>query len=130
MPETSKEIAFCGLICQLDDCYAQCGGCKKGDGCGDQDCYHKKCCRKRGLAGCWECADFPCGQGYFNPERKSAGQFTGCVKYIRETRLEDYAAAVERNIQCGIKYGLNGEYGTKTEAEVLAMLRKSRKKPL
>jgi len=124
MLETSKEIAYCGLICEFDDCYENCGGCKKGEGCGDKDCYHKKCCREKGLEGCWECADFPCGQGHFNSKEISIGQFIGCVRFIRETSLDDYMSAVFLNKRVGIKYGLGGFYADKTEKKVIELLRK------
>ncbi len=117
-----QSIAYCGLICALDSCFTNCGGCRAGKGCGDKGCFQKECCTKRGLCGCWECPDFPCGNGYFADAHSSQGQFVGCVRYIREFGVENYIAAVIRNQGKGIKYGLDGAYGGISEAEVLSLL--------
>jgi hypothetical protein len=74
------------------------------------------------LYGCWECSDFPCGNGYFANSQPSKGQFIGCVRYIIKAGIEDYVISVIQNIKHGIKYGLNGTYANKSEDEVLKML--------
>jgi len=117
-----KSVAYCGLICALDSCFENCDGCRAGKGCGDSHCFPKECCAERGLYGCWECSDFPCGEGYFADGNPSQGQFVGCVRYIREAGLEDYVNRVIRNQGQGIRYGLNGAYADKSEAEVVSLL--------
>jgi hypothetical protein len=44
------------------------------------------------------------------------------VRYIREAGLEDYVNRVIRNQGQGIRYGLNGAYADKSEAEVVSLL--------
>jgi hypothetical protein len=117
-----KTVACCGLICALDSCFEKCGGCRAGKGCGDNDCFHKNCCAGKGLYGCWECPDFPCGMGYFSEGHPSRGQFVGCVQYIRKAGLESYVNSAICNIDKGFKYGLNGAYADKSEAEVVSLL--------
>jgi hypothetical protein len=75
------------------------------------------------LNGCWECKDSPCDKGYFSNTNKSQGQFTGCIKYIKEFGLDSYVNMIEQNMTEGIKYGMGGDYGGKTEEEVLDMLK-------
>jgi hypothetical protein len=118
-----KSVAYCGLVCMLDSCYENCDGCRSGKGCGDNQCFQKVCCTTRGLYGCWNCPEFPCGKGYFADFHPSHGQFVGCVRYIKEFGLENYVAAIIRNQGKGLKYGLNGAYGDKTETEVMSLLK-------
>ena len=120
-----KSVACCGLICALDSCYKNCDGCRSGKGCGDSQCFQKECCATRGLYGCWECYDFPCGKGYFASSNPSKGQFIGCVRYIKKAGIEDYVDSVIQNSGLGIKYGLNGTYADKSEDEVFSMLEKN-----
>jgi hypothetical protein len=44
------------------------------------------------------------------------------VRYIKEFGVESYVAAIVRNQGKGLKYGLNGAYGGKSETEVLSLL--------
>lgn len=118
-----ENIAYCGLICPLDSCYKNCGGCKSGKGCGDVNCFHKKCCIEKSLNGCWECESFPCSSGYFSDKNKSKGQFTGCIKYIKEAGLLQYVETIKSNNMSGIKYGIGGDYANKSEDEVLHLLK-------
>ena len=75
------------MICALDSCYANCDGCRSGEGCVDGQCFQKKYCIERVLYGCWECFDFPCGKGYFANSHPSKGQFIGCVSYIKKVNF-------------------------------------------
>jgi hypothetical protein len=118
----TDSIACCGLICALDSCFANCGGCRAGKGCENKHCFQKACCTTRGFHGCWECPDFLCGKGYFAEAHPSHGQFVGCVRYIRDYGIANYIAAIVRNKDKGIKYGLDGAYGGKSEADVLHLL--------
>ena len=55
-----RGIAYCGLACALCESLEDCPGCRKG-GCPDREqCKNYTCCQERGLAGCWECEEFPC----------------------------------------------------------------------
>jgi hypothetical protein len=127
MTDISKDVAYCGLICPLDSCFENCGGCRNGKGCGDKDCFHKICCNKKSIKGCWECNEFPCNEGYFKEENKSSGQFIGCVRYIKEEGLLNYIEAVKVNSNQGIRYGLGGDYGNKQEETVIKLLKNCKK---
>lgn len=120
--EIVDSIAYCGLICALDFCYENCDGCKAGTGCGDSKCIQRECCIEKTLDGCWECDEFPCNRGYFSDDNESKGQFVGCVKYIKEVGLQEYADRVRRNQGKGIRYGMGGDYKHKSEAEVMNLL--------
>jgi hypothetical protein len=76
------------------------------------------------LNGCWECSDFPCDAGYFAYTNASRGQFIGCIKYINEVGLKRYVETVKENLDKGIKYGMGGDYGKKSEEEVMELLHK------
>ena len=119
----SERIGYCGLICELDSCYANCGGCKTpGANRGDKDCFHKKCCIEKSLNGCWECDQAPCGDGFFSSSDSSNGQFRGCVRYIKQVGLAGYVDRVKANARRGVRYGMGGDYAGKSEQEVLDLL--------
>jgi hypothetical protein len=122
--EIIDSIAYCGLVCALDSCFENCNGCKSGTGCGDDKCVQRECCIIRGLNGCWECDDFPCGKGYFANEETSKGQFIGCVRYIKEFGFDKLVERIISNQHDGIKYGLGGDYANKSETEVIRLLHK------
>lgn len=119
----TERIGYCGLICELDSCYGNCGGCKTpGANCGDKDCFHKKCCIEKSLNGCWECEQAPCDYGYFSKSDSSSGQFTGCIRHIKLVGLTAYVDKIKANTLKGIKYGMRGDYGNRSEEEVLKLL--------
>lgn len=62
-------IACCGLVCGLCHLRAECDGCKQtAKLCARSSvCYQRRCCLERGLQGCWECAEFPCGEDMHGP---------------------------------------------------------------
>jgi hypothetical protein len=47
------------------------------------------------------------------------------VRYIKTFGIENYVAAIVRNQDKGITYGLNGLYSGKPEAEVLGLLERA-----
>ena len=63
--ESLAEYSFFDYFKHYDECYKVLGGlvkmrCKhtcKGGG-GPPFCKMRKCCQKKGIEGCWECADF------------------------------------------------------------------------
>ena len=63
-------MAYCGLACCVCAQNDSCAGCRS-DGCENREwCKNRSCCIGKGINGCWECADFPCGVGPFG---KNAG---------------------------------------------------------
>ena len=122
-PNLTDRVAYCGLICEWDSCYADCGGCKvPGSTCGYRDCPQKACCIEKSLVGCWECDRFPCGKGLLSNTNPSRGQIAGYIRAIRQVGLETYMTNVRANSSKGIRYGLGGDYADKPEADVLEML--------
>lgn len=69
---TSEQVAYCGLLCGLCQPGNACG-CRANNHCGKRrspnGCYQYDCCTSKGINGCWECADAPCGK-----DMLSAGQ--------------------------------------------------------
>ena len=60
--ESLSELSFFNMFEDYDTCYAVLGGmvrlrCNKGcrSGGGNPFCKIRKCCQKKGFAGCWEC---------------------------------------------------------------------------
>jgi hypothetical protein len=98
----SKGIAPCGLACAV--CSETCPGCRD-DGCiGKEWCKNLKCCRSRGLSGCWECADFPCQGGMLDKLRVRA-----FAMFAREHGTELLLDCLERNERAGIVYHCPGK---------------------
>lgn len=100
----SRGVARCGLACCVCSENDRCEGCRR-DGCrGAADCEIRRCVLEHGLRGCWDCAEFPCGQSMLARERKRA--FLRFIAQYGEARLMD---ALERNERAGIQYHYFGE---------------------
>ena len=94
-----KGLAYCGLACCVCGQNETCAGCRS-DGCtGREWCKNRGCCIEKGIAGCWECADFPCGAGLLAKLRPRA--FSGFAAEFGEAVLLD---ALEANEKAGIIY--------------------------
>ncbi len=120
-----SSVAYCGLVCRLCHLANECDGCKEtANKCSahaerEKGCFHRDCCIRQGLKGCWECPEFPCQEQMFaGPTR---GELIGFCRFIREEGLESFIDALLANEQKGLPYG-KLSYGDKTEAEVVAML--------
>ena len=78
-----RSIAYCGLIC--DFCYPNGGcSCKSDNHCGKRlspdGCYQYNCCTAKGLKGCWECPDSPCGKDMLAKDKIKMRAFVSCIK--------------------------------------------------
>lgn len=123
-------IAFCGLPCSLCRPEEECR-CNSDNHCGKRlspdGCFQYGCCTKKGLAGCWECADAPCGRDMHAPGKIKIRAFIRCIK---EDGMEKFLEYLSRNEKSGIVYhrsGIYGDYDLGTEEEVLDLLRIKRK---
>lgn len=67
-----KGVAFCGLACCVCGENTHCPGCRAGGCPGGAECPLSACCRGRGLAGCWDCPDFPYAQPMLQKPRVRA----------------------------------------------------------
>lgn len=126
--DVTKSIAYCGLVCALCHEGATCDGCRQGQGrCASKDgCFQYNCCRKKGIQGCWECADAPCGKDMFSREHdRRLRAFVRCAK---EEGLEKLGTYIFKNQICGIQYGYDKDYDhLSSEEEVLQLLRTGKK---
>jgi RimJ/RimL family protein N-acetyltransferase len=126
--EQIASIAYCGLICRLCFRAHECDGCKTANNrcdrnCSDEGCFQKQCCAKKGLAGCWECAELPfCSEGIY-----SAGD-TSKIKAFALSIREDGAETFVKNITACRARGLNVEKGqdfdNRSVANVMTLIRK------
>ncbi len=122
--DRSKGIAYCGLACCACSENSTCAGCRN-DGCSDKTwCRPFNCCPSKGLAGCWECGDFPCDDPLFSKVKVVA--FAKLAASYGVERLMD---SLEENEQQGLSYHfakqLVGDYDfCSTEAEIVKLLRK------
>lgn len=117
-----KGIAFCGLACCVCGENQTCPGCR-ADGCPEkQSCGILRCCRERGLEGCWDCPEFPCGQPMLQKPRVRAF----CCLAARYGA----AALIERlgqNAAQGVRYHwpgmLVGDYDVpENEKEIMSLV--------
>jgi hypothetical protein len=110
-------FAPCGLICSLcKETLKGCKGCRNGGG--DQKCYQLNCCRKKAIAGCRECEDFPCDNGYFaDPEWR--GVIIGFARCVKEYGPEKFFSLVKSKFGNIIDYE---EYLSITEQNIINML--------
>lgn len=69
--EIVVSISYCGLVCNLCHLKSECDGCRNtANKCPNhsgkwEGCYHRNCCIKKNIDGCWECEDFPCKNDMF-----------------------------------------------------------------
>ena len=83
--DESKGLAYCGLACCVCSGNGECAGCRNA-GCTNKDwCKAFRCCREKGLAGCWECSEYPCDYGMLKKPRIRV--FTGLIKEYGEEAL-------------------------------------------
>lgn len=109
--DAAKGLAFCGLACCACSKSAACPGCRS-TGCQNADaCRMTACCRAKGLSGCWQCADFPCGEALLQKPRVRA--------FGRYAAAHGEAALLARLAQdeaAGVRYHfsglLTGDYDT------------------
>ncbi len=106
-----RGMAYCGLACGLCESSPECPGCRQG-GCLEKEaCKNYRCCRERGLAGCWECPEFPCEAPMLQKLKPRA--FCAFIRTYGEERLLD---CLEHNERQGVVYHepgtVVGEYDT------------------
>lgn len=116
-----KDLALCGLACVL--CGKEdCPGCKARGCAQGSDCSVYRCVTKKGLDGCYECEEFPCGEDMLKGIRNRA--------FNRYAALHGKQALLDRlriNYENGITYhradGLKGDYDVlETEGDILRLV--------
>lgn len=120
--EIKNSIAYCGLVCKLciEGKSGQCTGCREKS----SGCSIKACVLEKNINGCWECYEFPCGEGAFKNKRIMA-----FIKCIKEEGIHNLAVYLKKNCDQGIEYhktdGTMGDYDIlKSEAEILELLKR------
>ena len=126
----ASSMAYCGLICTLCQPEALCR-CRSNNHCGKRlapgGCFQHDCCTEKGLNGCWECPDAPCGKDMHAPDKVKIRAF---ITYIKEDGLERFSENIARNAKLGVVYhrdGIFGDYDLPSEKEVLRLLRHGQK---
>ena len=98
-----KGLAFCGLACCVCGENETCAGCRNA-GCQNKEwCKHFSCCKEKGLNGCWQCAEFPCGGMH---EKVRILAFAEYIKRNGEDKMLD---CLERNEISGTIYHYPGQ---------------------
>jgi hypothetical protein len=99
-----KGIGYCGLACCVCGENATCVGCRN-EGCTDKEwCKNFNCCKTKGLAGCWECAEFPCRGGMLTKIRIRA-----FANFIKQYGTQKLMECLDRNEKAGIIYHYEGQ---------------------
>jgi len=107
MADVVESVAACGLVCGL--CSATetfgCIGCRKGGGpYAAGGCIQRDCSSERGLAGCWDCGQFPCGRGFFNPTDKYYGICVASAKCIQDHGTRAHVGHIAKSARKTIRY--------------------------
>ena len=98
-----KGFAYCGLACCACSENETCAGCRN-DGCNNKEwCKHFNCCKEKGISGCWECSEFPCG-GMHEKVRVLA-----FAQFIKQNGDEKMMDCLEQNEKKGIVYHYTGQ---------------------
>lgn len=102
--DREKGVAYCGLACCVCSENATCAGCRN-DGCMDKEwCKSFKCCKEKGLNGCWECTEFPCDNKMLDKLRVRT-----FAKFIAKYDEEKLMDILEKNELKGITYHYEGQ---------------------
>ena len=124
--QKEKGIAYCGLACCTCSENETCVGCRN-EGCKDKEwCKNFRCCKAKGIQGCWECLEFPCTGSMLDKVRiRSFAQF------VKEFGEEEMIRCLEKNEAAGIIYHypgqLVGDYDRHdTEREIMNMLKEGK----
>ncbi len=119
MTELRDTVAYCGLICGVCQWAGKCD-CRTAPKPEEANCYQRNCCIGKGIDGCWECADFPCGNGYFSEDHAGwRGLCVASVQYARDHGAEALVDLVVRKHGSRVNYG---PYMHKSPEEVLRIL--------
>ena len=95
--------APCGIVCRTCRHLNEgCAGCF--DGGGDEKCHIRACTAGKGIAGCWECDEFPC-EHIQAKDPAWRGLTIGLVESIKEHGEERYAELALQNIGEFAEYG-------------------------
>lgn len=122
--ELIESIAYCGLICGKCHLRDQCDGCRNtAKLCARANkCYQRVCCLKKGLAGCWECTDFPCGEDMHGTLHDL--RIRAFVAFIMAEGVETLIECILGNEERGIYYGHHKDYDNmKSEDDVIRLLK-------
>lgn len=122
----TRSIAYCGLICEFCHQSNECDGCKsERNNCGkylsEAGCFQRSCCIKQNIVGCWVCDSFPCNKDmYSNSHAPKVKAFAMC---IREDGVDEFVNYILNCIESGMDITYRGDLDTKTQSEVLRILR-------
>lgn len=124
--QIADSVSYCGLICFLCQPAHTCH-CRSNNHCSKrfspEGCYQYNCCTSKGLHGCWECPDAPCGKDMLAEGKIKIRAFITCIK---EDGLDCFSEYIVRNVNNGVIYhreGIRGDYDLESEADVLKLLR-------
>ena len=117
-------IAYCGLVCGLCHLRDQCDGCKNTARLCQRSavCVQRRCCLEKGLAGCWQCAEFPCGQDMHGPGHDP--RIRAFVAFIQTEGADRLIDCLLGNEARGVHYGHGRDYdGLSSQEAVWELLR-------
>lgn len=124
--QIADSVAYCGLLCFLCQPAHVCS-CRTDNHCGKRlspdGCFQYTCCTAKGLNGCWECPNAPCGKDMLAEGKVKIRAFVTCIK---EDGLDRFSEYIVRNADNGVVYhrdGILGDYDLESEADVLKLLR-------
>ena len=118
-----KGLAYCGLACCVCSNKA-CAGCRNAECENKEWCKHFNCCKDKGISGCWECEEFPCGG------MREKVRVLAFAEFIKQNGEEKMMRCLEQNKNNGIVYHYQGQHigdydQCETVDEVIDMLLKS-----
>lgn len=115
-----RGMAYCGLACCVCS-EADCPGCH-ARGCEHKDtCSILACCVRKGIDGCYACAQFPCHEDMLKKRRVRV--FNQCMQ---KSGPAEVICCLKRNEHAGIQYHrdgkLIGDYDLDCDEEIVELL--------
>ena len=97
-------VAYCGLSCNHCFLGEWCGGCRTAyNACSfatcspDGVCPNAKCCREKGIDGCWDCESLEtCDKGFYVPTNDGAAAAKAHSLYIQKHGKKAFLAVQDR----------------------------------
>lgn len=125
--DVMNNLGSCGKTCKLCSKADECDGCREKKARHArknslEGCYPYFCCRRKGIDGCWQCAEGPCDKDVFAASEKGSMMLRAFVMCAKEEGTLALGTYVFQNQIHGISFASKRYMDCQDEEEVLSLL--------